>query len=154
MIDQKQQIYELATALFAPAEWPFIESSLDTCLHKHSQTLFDEGACVAFVIVNRSEDGNAFISYCGVSPSHQGKGYGSKLLKMAIHSIFQVDFPAIQLYVDTWNKDARRLYDRLGFKQVGSAVVAGSACALMELRCPMALVITKNEHVLLTGITV
>ncbi len=132
--ETRTTILRLAKTLFGPAEWPHIESSLETCLPAHTQTLFVDGELCAFVIVNRTENGNAFFSYCGVSPAHQGKGYGSKLLKMAIHSIFQVDYPAIQLYVDDWNKDARRLYERLGFKQVGVAYVAGSDCALMELR--------------------
>jgi ribosomal protein S18 acetylase RimI-like enzyme len=132
--ETRTMILRLAKTLFNSAEWPYIESSLESCLPQHTQTLFSDGELCAFVIVNRTETGNAFFSYCGVSPLHQGKGYGSKLLKMAIHSIFQVDYPAVQLYVDDWNKDARRLYERLGFKQVGSAVVAGSACGLLELR--------------------
>ena len=132
--ETRTTILRLAKMLFNSAEWPYIESSLETCLPTHTQTLFVDGELCAFVIVNRTENGNAFFSYCGVSPAHQGKGYGSKLLKMAIHSIFQVDYPAIQLYVDDWNKDARRLYERLGFKQVGVARVAGSDCALMELQ--------------------
>ena len=136
MIDRKQQIYDLATRLFAPAEWPYIQTSLDTCLVEHTQTLFDEtGHCVAFVIVNRAEDGNAFFSYCGVSPGHQGKGYGSKLLKETLAGIFQVDYPATRLYVDTWNVDALRLYTRFGFKIIGNDVVAGSSCHLLEMTC-------------------
>lgn len=146
-------IYELATALFAPAEWPTIKTSLETCLVEHSQIVFDSDKCVAFVIINEATDGNAFISYCGVAPTHQGKGYGSKLLKMAMHSIFQVDYEAIQLYVDTWNVDARRLYERLGFKVVSSETVLGMACMRMELRKPMASIV-KNEPFLPASITV
>jgi ribosomal protein S18 acetylase RimI-like enzyme len=134
--ETKMTILSLAKTLFNSAEWPYIESSLETCLPQHTQAVFIDGELCAFVIVNRTETGNAFFSYCGVSPRFQGKGYGSKLLKMAIHSIFQVDYPAIQLYVDDWNADARRLYERLDFQQIGAACVAGSECALMELRRP------------------
>jgi len=130
------QILKLAKTLFVEAEWPSIEHYLKNHIPNLTHTLFIEDELAAFVIVNAEKSGEsqfAFISYCGVSPKHQGKGYGSKLLKETLTSIFQVDFPAVRLYVDDWNCGARRLYERLGFKHVGCAVVAGSACALMEL---------------------
>ncbi len=132
MIYDKSEILTLAKKLFVPTEWPYITSYLETMLPKESKVLHVDGQLAAFVIVN-TEKGNAFISYCGVSSEHQGKGYGSKLLKETLSSIFQVDFPAARLYVDCWNKDALRLYTRLGFKQIGVAHVAGSDCLLLEL---------------------
>jgi ribosomal protein S18 acetylase RimI-like enzyme len=133
MTYDKHAILTLAQKLFVEAEWPYIKSCLETMSNEHSRALYVDGDLAAFIVVNKAESGNAFISYCGVDAKHQGKGYGSKLLKETLISIFQVDFPAVRLYVDDWNGGARRLYERLGFKNVGSAVVAGSACALMEL---------------------
>jgi ribosomal protein S18 acetylase RimI-like enzyme len=131
------QILKLAKTLFVEAEWPCIETYLQNHIPNLSRTLFIEDELAAFVIVNAVKSGEsqyAFISYCGVSPTHQGKGYGSKLLKETLTSIFQADFTATRLYVDKWNNDARRLYERLGFKQIGSAIVAGSDCWLYELK--------------------
>lgn len=133
MTYDKHAILTLAQKLFVQAEWPYIKSCLETMSNEHSRALYVDGDLAAFIVVNKAESGNAFISYCGVSSEHQGKGYGSKLLKETLTSIFQVDFPAVRLYVDDWNCGARRLYERLGFKHVGSAVVADSPCALMEL---------------------
>lgn len=116
-----------------PNEWPYIKKCLETSDPAHSRTILSNGAVAAFIIVNISETGNAFISYIGVSKDHQGKGYGSKLLKETLASIFQVDYYNAFLYVDCWNKDALRLYERIGFKIVGEAVVAGSPCHLMEI---------------------
>lgn len=129
----KSEIYALAKTLFVPAEWPYIESCLETMSLSHSRVLHNNGALAAFVIINKADSGNAFISYCGVCKTQQGKGFGSKLLKETLTSIFQVDFYAAQLYVDNWNNDARRLYERLGFKGIGGAIVAGSECTLMEI---------------------
>jgi ribosomal protein S18 acetylase RimI-like enzyme len=133
MVFDKTEILTLAKTLFVPAEWPYITSYLETMLPKESKVLHVDGQLAAFVIVNNTDSGNAFISYCGVSAEHQGKGYGSKLLKETLISIFQVDYHAVRLYVDCWNKDALRLYTRLGFKQIGLAHVAGSDCLLLEL---------------------
>ena len=133
MINHNKQILELARSLFATAEWPYIEECLNNCLPLYSKTLVIDMEVAAFVIVNETKSGHAFISYCGVHPSHQGKGYGSKLLKETLAGIFQVDYSATRLYVDTWNRDAFRLYTRLGFQTIGSEVVAGSPCYLLEL---------------------
>jgi ribosomal protein S18 acetylase RimI-like enzyme len=128
------EILALAKTLFISAEWSYIESALETSLPEFSKTIRCDNKIVAFVIVNSHASGSAYISYCGVDPKYQGKGYGSKLLKETLSSIFQADFPFIFLYVDCWNKDARRLYERFGFKQICSEVVAGSYCWKMELR--------------------
>ena len=132
MTYDKHAILTLAQKLFVQTEWPYIAACLETMIPQ-SRTLYVDGELAAFIVVNKAESGNAFISYCGVDAKHQGKGYGSKLLKETLTSIFQVDFPAVRLYVDDWNCGARRLYERLGFKHVGSAIVADSPCALMEL---------------------
>ena len=135
MTHDKHEILKLAKRLFVQAEWPYIAACLETMIPQ-SRTLYVDGELAAFIVVNKAESGNAFISYCGVSSEHQSKGYGSKLLKETLTSIFQVDFPAVRLYVDDWNCGARRLYERLGFKQVGSAVIAVQACTVMELVAP------------------
>lgn len=135
MTTHKKEILCLAKSLFVATEWPYIESCLDTCEPSHSKTIFVNNELAAFVIVNESDTRNAFISYCGVASSHQGKGYGSKLLKETLAGIFQVDYPATRLYVDTWNVDALRLYTRFGFKIIGNDVVAGSSCHLLEMTC-------------------
>jgi ribosomal protein S18 acetylase RimI-like enzyme len=132
MIAHKNEILRLAKLLFCANEWPCIESYLETCLIQHSKIILMDNEVAAFVIVN-TKAGNAFISYCGVSPAHQGKGFGSKLLKETLASIFQVDYNATQLYVDIWNTDAMRLYMRLGFCVIGEDIVTGSPCYLMEL---------------------
>ncbi len=152
------RIYELATSLFCKDDWPDILTSLQQCLPEHSQAIWDtHGDVIAFVIVTRGSKLNcANIAFCGVNPCHQGKGYGSKLLKEALISIFrprcspasehladlsayhddkqmQVDFTSCQLIVDGWNHDARRLYERLGFQCIAPYKVAHTDGFVMEL---------------------
>lgn len=130
-------IYALATRLFCKDDWPDLRSSLDNCLPSHSKVLWDNGIVAAFVIVTcGSTQGCAQIAFCGVDPRYQGKGYGSKLLKEAIQSIFQVDYMKCQLIVDGWNVDARRLYERMGFCVVAPYKVAHTDGFLMELTRP------------------
>ena len=130
------EIYELAQQLFKPVEWPCIMKSLENCLPLHTRAYYVNGSLAAFLIVNEEADGSAFISYCGVNPEHQGKGFGSKLLKETLAGIFQADFKACRLYVDEWNDGARRLYERFGFVRIGTVDTAGGPCGLFELLSP------------------
>ena len=133
------EIYKLATQLFCEAEWPAIKTAIQNCSALHTQSITIDGELAAFVIVSTHGD-HAFIDFCGVNPKHQGKGLGSKLLKETLSGIFQADLRACRLVVDDWNKDARRLYERLGFKQIGvvssgtQGEAKGAQGYLMELR--------------------
>ena len=112
------EIYKLATQLFCEAEWPAIKFAIQNCSELHTRSIMIDDELAAFVIVSTHGD-HAFIDFCGVNPKHQGKGLGSKLLKETLSGIFQADLRACRLVVDDWNKDARRLYERLGFLQIG-----------------------------------
>lgn len=136
-------IYELAQKLFDEKEWPSIKASLETCLESHTRSLIIDGRLAAFLIVNQI-DGDAFISYCGVDPAFQGKGYGSKLLKETLSSIFQADFKVCRLYVDDWNVGARRLYERLGFKMIAPVMTPGGPCGIFEIRCAHTIAPSEN----------
>jgi len=127
------EIYKLATQLFCEAEWSAIKTALENCSELHTRSIWIDGELAAFVIVSLHTD-YAFIDFCGVNPKYQGKGLGSKLLKETLSGIFQADLRACRLVVDDWNKDARRLYERLGFKQVGIIPQPKGMGYLMELR--------------------
>ena len=113
-------IYDLGKRLFSPQEWPHLAVSLEKSLPQHTRTLFVDGRLAGFVVVTpyETESHIAYLAYCGVDPAYQGKGFGSKLLKETIQSIFQAEFGSCRLLVDSWNVDARRLYTRLGFQHV------------------------------------
>lgn len=63
----------------------------------------------------------AFVGYIqtvAVAPASQGKGIGSKLIAFAEEKIFAAS-PNSFLCVSSFNPDARRLYERLGYTFVG-----------------------------------
>jgi [ribosomal protein S18]-alanine N-acetyltransferase len=63
----------------------------------------------------------AFVGYIQticIDPSQRGQGLGSRLLEFAEQRILQVS-PNVFMCVSSFNLDARRLYERLGYKVVG-----------------------------------
>jgi ribosomal protein S18 acetylase RimI-like enzyme len=126
-------IYSLATQLFQEHEWPAISHALTNADPMYSRTFFEEDELAAFILVSRHNN-IAFIDFCGVNPKYQGKGLGSKLLKETLSGIFQADFCACRLIVDAWNKDAKRLYERLGFQQIAVVEQKHDAGYLLEMK--------------------
>ena len=62
-----------------------------------------------------------------LSPAHRGRGLGSRMIAFAEERIFK-DHPNVFLCVSSFNPDARRLYERLGYRYVGELddfIVAG-----------------------------
>jgi ribosomal protein S18 acetylase RimI-like enzyme len=58
-----------------------------------------------------------FIEYLAVRPSGRGRGLGRQLLQTALHWSFEVrKLPQAALCVTEWRDDARRLYERAGFR--------------------------------------
>ena len=139
-----KDVYELATTVFCKEEWKVIGDCLATCLGQTTVWRDEAGAPLAFVIVNDkpppeycidTADGSVFISYCGVSATAQGKGYGSRILKETLQCLFH-DFHTIELVVDETNVAAQRLYERLGFKKVCKMAVIGVPVFLMQCAEP------------------
>lgn len=63
----------------------------------------------------------AFVGYIQtvcIDPARRGQGLGSRLVEFAEQRILQVS-PNIFLCVSSFNQDARRLYERLGYTVVG-----------------------------------
>jgi len=63
----------------------------------------------------------AFVGYIQtvcIHPDHRGLGLGSRLIGFAEQRILR-DFPNVFMCVSSFNRDARRLYDRMGYAVVG-----------------------------------
>lgn len=79
------------------------------------------------VIENETMEGEVYIDTISVSPSFQGKGIGTKLLKAIIKKSRSEGHKKIGLLVDLQNPNAKKLYSALGFeaidkKQLGEGV--------------------------------
>lgn len=75
---------------------------------------------------NETEAGEIYLDTLGVSPHHQGKGIGQKLIQSLIEQSRKKGFQKIGLLVDPDNPPAKRLYERIGFKVVGTKPLLGT----------------------------
>jgi ribosomal-protein-alanine N-acetyltransferase len=77
-----------------------------------------DGAIVGFLILNMH---GAFVGYVQtvcVAAEARGRGIGTELVRFAEQRIFP-ESPNVFLCVSSFNTDARRLYERLGYVLVG-----------------------------------
>lgn len=79
------------------------------------------GVLAGFLILNMR---GAFVGYVQticVAPECRGGGIGTALLNFAEERIFR-EFPNVFMCVSSFNVGARRLYERLGYQEVGELV--------------------------------
>jgi len=93
-----------------------------------------EDALIGFIILNMH---GAFVGYVQtvcVAREWRGKNVGSMLLKFAERRILS-EAPNVFMCVSSFNKEAQRLYERLGYKIVGELkdyIVAGHSEILLR----------------------
>ena len=64
-----------------------------------------------------------YLPMIGVDPAHQGKGYGSALLK---HALARCDGDGKLAYLESTSVESLRLYERHGFELLGTIQVGSS----------------------------
>jgi len=70
----------------------------------------------------RPREPHYYLDSIGVDPDHQGKGYGSKLLK---HTLDQVDSEGLPAYLESSNVRNNPLYERHGFRTLSEIHLYG-----------------------------
>jgi len=78
----------------------------------------DETGLAGFLILCMTGAFVGYIQTICIAPTRRGQGLGSKLVEFAEQQILQVS-PNVFMCVSSFNLDARRLYERLGYKVVG-----------------------------------
>jgi len=78
----------------------------------------DETGLAGFAILCMTGAFVGYIQTICIDPSRRGQGLGSRLVEFAEQRILRVS-PNVFLCVSSFNRDARRLYERLGYKVVG-----------------------------------
>jgi [ribosomal protein S18]-alanine N-acetyltransferase len=73
---------------------------------------------LGFVIVNMRGPFAGYIQTVCVHPEHRSRGLGSRLVQWAEERILR-DSPNVFMCVSSFNHDAHRLYERLGYSAVG-----------------------------------
>jgi [ribosomal protein S18]-alanine N-acetyltransferase len=78
----------------------------------------DEGRLAGFLILCMTGAFVGYIQTICIHPDRRGEGLGSKLVEFAEQRIL-AESPNVFMCVSSFNPDARRLYERLGYRVVG-----------------------------------
>jgi ribosomal-protein-alanine N-acetyltransferase len=78
----------------------------------------DETGLAGFLILCMSGPFVGYIQTVCIDPGRRGQGLGSRLVEFAEQRILK-ESPNVFMCVSSFNHDARRLYERLGYKVVG-----------------------------------
>jgi ribosomal protein S18 acetylase RimI-like enzyme len=126
----KDHIFEVGAKIFREEdEIPILKKALSQCIPSLSFVAVEDKNVVGFTLVCRkmtnvyysfmSKIPDCFeLAFLGISPSHQGRGLGTRLLKETLLAIFQTSAQfTCWLLVDTVNVSAIKLYERLGFRR-------------------------------------
>jgi len=92
------------------------------------------GEVVGFTILRMEGVFVGYIQTVGVLPGWRDRGIGTRLIDFAERRIFE-RFPNVFLCVSSFNEEARRLYERLGYDEVGELrdfIVPGHSEILMR----------------------
>jgi [ribosomal protein S18]-alanine N-acetyltransferase len=87
-----------------------------------------------FIILNMKGAFFGYIQTVCISPDFRGRGIGSKLIEFAESRIFK-ESPNVFLCVSSFNTEAKKLYERLGYETIGEMrdyIVKGYAEILMR----------------------
>lgn len=90
-------------------------------------------------------EGEYYIDSIGVTPDHQGRGIGSKILQFLIDEYVVRREETLGLLVEETNPDAKRLYIKLGFKSVEPKIFMGKNMVHLQ-RNPPKKIKKKNRY--------
>jgi ribosomal protein S18 acetylase RimI-like enzyme len=113
-----------AALMSASDPWSALGFGYDVCLRRlqdPSREVYVAGASHApagFVILSLTGSLIGIIQTVCVAPAYRGRGLDSQLIDFAERRIFRAS-PNAFLCVSSFNHDARRLYQRLGYVYVG-----------------------------------
>jgi ribosomal protein S18 acetylase RimI-like enzyme len=120
----REEIDACARMMAGSEPWITLQRDYDASM----QTLTSPGkevyvaACgrqvLGFVILNMQGGFTGYIQSIGVAPEWRSRGIGRRLVAHAEERIFR-EAPNVFICVSSFNRDAQRLYRRLGYEAVG-----------------------------------
>jgi [ribosomal protein S18]-alanine N-acetyltransferase len=93
-----------------------------------------EGELSGFIILNLKGAFTGYVQTICIDPKSRGKGLGTTLLRFAEERIYR-ESPNVFLCVSSFNPEAKRLYERLGYETIGELkdyIVKGHSEILMR----------------------
>lgn len=129
MLQDKEKVLELGARCFREEdEMPLLRKALTLCVTELSFLAVDDAEIIGFTLTCKKMTNvyykfmatipNCYeLAFLGVSPTCQGRGLGTRLLKETLLAIFQrsVQFTC-WLLVDQDNIGAVKLYEKFGFR--------------------------------------
>lgn len=85
---------------------------------------------------HRPDEPHFRLEFIAVAPSHQGKGYGSELLRR-IHELVDADTSADRIWLETANPDNEPFYVRFGYATIANLPIGSQAQTVIMLRCAL-----------------
>jgi GNAT superfamily N-acetyltransferase len=106
-----------------------MERTVPAHLRKEGDAVFEQ------MLRLRPQEPHWFLPLIGIDPAHQGRGYGSALLK---HGLAACDRDGAAAYLDSTSPRNIPLYQRHGFELLGTVQAASSPPIFPMLRRPAA----------------
>ncbi len=104
-------------------------------LHQLRQPIWDKiksDRNIDYWAEDETQAGEIYLDTIAVSPLVQGKGIGKQLLQFAIDEYVEKQNKVIGLLVDNDNPNAKRLYERMGFRVVKEKKIFGKIMEHMQ----------------------
>jgi len=113
-------------ARFMSGSGPWLALGIDykACLKSVAAPLrevyaaMDGADALGFIVLQMTGTFKGYIQTVCVGPDARGRGIGTKLIKFAERRIF-AETPNVFICVSSFNRDARRLYEKLGYARAG-----------------------------------
>lgn len=124
-IDRTRDVAECAELMVTSQPWLTLRLSREAAVAvltdpaKEIHAIRDANGVAGFVVIDMRGLLRGYVQILCVRPDCRRQGLGSSLLRWAEERIYR-DSPNVFMCVSSFNPDARRLYERLGFELVGT----------------------------------
>ena len=124
-IDRERDVAECAELMVTSQPWLTLRLSREAAVAvltdpaKEIHAIRDANGVAGFVVIDMRGLLRGYVQILCVRPDCRRQGLGSSLLRWAEERIYR-DSPNVFMCVSSFNPDARRLYERLGFELVGT----------------------------------
>lgn len=124
-LDRHGEAAACAELMVTSEPWLTLRLSRETALAvltdpaKEVHALRDAHGVAGFVVIDMRGLLRGYVQILCVRPDCRRQGFGSSLLRWAAERVFR-DSPNVFICVSSFNPEARRLYERLGFELVGT----------------------------------
>ena len=99
----------------------------------HAKGIYYGEEMVGFTLYGIDEDDNEYWIYrMMIDQKHQGKGYGKEAVQLVIEDIRAMKEPhnqTISLSYEPDNEHAKRIYEKMGFREIDGFVIEGEQVA-------------------------